>query len=228
VHHAENLVRYWRYCRQLVQSRLESPQDDLPGDLARIYGEGGQPITTDEIAGLVYGQLTAGHETTTALLANGLKELLGQRDAWDAICADPELIPTVVDEMLRVSAPVFTWRRRTTRATHVGDTELPAGTNVLLLLGSANHDETVFPDPDRIDVHRENASRHLSFGLGIHFCLGAPLARLEGKVVLEELTARLPALRLAPDQTYDFSANSSFRGPARVLVQWEPQPAGRR
>ena len=133
------------------------PQDDLPGDLARIYLQGDQTLTPDEIAGLVYGQLTAGHETTTALLANGLKELLAQRPAWEAVCADPEQIPAAVEEMLRISAPVFTWKRLTKRPVTVGGVDLPAGTNLLLLLGSANHDEHVFPEPDRIDLERENA-----------------------------------------------------------------------
>ncbi|UGS36576.1 cytochrome P450 [Capillimicrobium parvum] len=224
-HHAENLVSYWRYCQELVASRLREPRDDLPGALARIYLEGEEEIEPDEIAALVYGQLTAGHETTTALLSNGLKELLAQREAWDAICADSRLIPGAVEEMLRVSAPVFTWKRRTKRPARIGDVELPGETNVLLLLGSANHDQTVFPDPEHIDPNRDNASRHLSFGLGIHFCLGAPLARLEGRVVLEELAARLPSLRLAAGQTFDFNANSSFRGPSRVLVEFDAAPA---
>jgi cytochrome P450 len=224
-HHAENLVRYWRYCRELVQARLADPQDDLPGDLARIYLQGDQTLTPDEIAGLVYGQLTAGHETTTALLANGLKELLGQRPAWEAVCADPEQIPAAVEEMLRISAPVFTWKRLTKRPVTIGGVDLPAQTNLLLLLGSANHDEEVFPQADRIDLERENASRHLAFGLGIHFCLGAPLARLEAKVVLQELTRRLPGLTLAAGQAFDYSANSTFRGPTHVEVRWDARTA---
>jgi cytochrome P450 len=224
-HHAENLVLYWRYCQDLVQSRFTTPQDDLPGDLARIYLQGDQTLTPDEIAALVYGQLTAGHETTTALLSNGLRELLAQRDTWDAICADPARIPVAVEELLRVSAPVFTWKRLTKAPAQIGGVDLPAGTNVLLLLGSANHDDDVFPDPDRIDLERDNASRHLSFGLGIHFCLGAPLARLEGKVVLEELSARLPTLRLVEGQRFDFTANTTFRGPSRVLVAWDSAPS---
>jgi cytochrome P450 len=225
VHHAENLVRYWRYCRELVQARLHSPRDDLPGDLARIYLQGDQTLTPDEIAGLVYGQLTAGHETTTALLANGLKELLAQRSAWEAVCADAGKIPAAVEELLRVSAPVFTWKRLTKRPASVGGVELPAGTSLLLLLGSANHDDQVFPEPDRIDLERANASRHLAFGLGIHFCLGAPLARLEARVVLEELTRRLPGLVLTEEQPFDYSANSTFRGPAHVQVRWSTAPS---
>jgi cytochrome P450 len=220
-HHAENLILYWRYCQELVQARLASPQDDLPGDLARIYLQGDQTLTPDEIAGLVYGQLTAGHETTTALLSNGLRELLAQREAWDAVCENPETIPAAVEEMLRVSAPVFTWKRRTKAPATVGGVDLPEGTNILLLLGSANHDQHVFPEPDRIDLERENASRHLSFGLGIHFCIGAPLARLEAKIVLEELTSRLPEMRLTEGQPFDYSANSTFRGPSHVQVRWD-------
>ena len=103
IHHAENLVRYWRYCQDLVRSRLEHPQDDLPGALAALYASGEEEIELDEIAGMVYGQLTAGHETTTALLSNGLKELLADRDAWDAICADPG----VIRNRLKIEATVY-------------------------------------------------------------------------------------------------------------------------
>jgi len=221
VHHAENLVAYWRYCVDLVESRFERPRDDLPTDLVRIFQAGDQSISVDEMAGLVYGQLTAGHETTTALLATGLKELLTQRDRWEELCADPALAPAAVEELLRVATPVFAWKRRTRRAARIGDVEVPEGANVLLLLGSANHDGDVFADPERIDLHRHNASRHLAFGYGIHFCLGAALARLEGQVVLEELTARLPSLRLVAGQAFDYSRNSTFRAPAAVLVEWD-------
>jgi cytochrome P450 len=226
VRHAENLVAYWRYCVELVESRMAEPRDDLPGDLARIYLEGDESLTVDEIAGLVYTQLTAGHETTSALLGGGLKELLAQPDRWDELCAYPSLVPTAVEEMLRVSTPVLAWKRRARTAARIGDVEVPAGANVLLLLGSANHDETVFDDPDRIDLRRANARNHLAFGVGIHFCLGAPLARLEAQVVLEELTARLPGLRLVDGQHFDYSANTTFRGPAQVLVAIDGAPAG--
>jgi len=218
LHHAENLVRYWRYCEALVAARFAEPRDDLPGELVRIYREGDRSITTHEIASLVYGMLTAGHETTTALLANGFLELLSHRDQWEAICADPSLIPGAVEELLRTGPPVFAWKRKVKRATSVAGTDLPEGANVLLVLGSANRDEDVFADGERLDVRRENAGDHLSFGHGIHYCLGAALARLEARVVLEELTSRFPDARLCAEQTFTFPP-TTFRGPTSVWVE---------
>jgi cytochrome P450 len=220
LHHAENLVRYWRYCEALVESRFLEPRDDLPGELVRIYQEGDRSISRHEIASLVYGMLTAGHETTTALLANGFLELLSNREQWEAICADPSLIPGAVEELLRIGPPVFAWKRKVKQPARIGDTDIPERANVLLVLGSANRDESVFADGERLDVRRENAGDHLSFGHGIHYCLGAALARLEARVVLEELTSSLPGARLCTGQTFTFPP-TTFRGPTSVWVEWD-------
>ena len=216
--HAHNLVGYWRYCLALVRSRFEEPQDDLPSDLVRIYQDGDQSLTIDEMAGLVYSQLTAGHETTSSLLASGLKELLTQRDRWRELCADRSLAPAAVEEMLRIATPVFAWKRLVKQPARVGDVDLQPGDKLLLVLGSANHDEAVFQEPQAIDLHRPNARNHLAFGLGIHFCLGAPLARLEAQVVLEELSARFPGMRLVEGQRFTFPPNTTFRAPQEVRV----------
>jgi cytochrome P450 len=221
VHHARNLVLYWQYCLELIEQRFEEPRDDLPSDLVRIYRAGDKSISIDEMAGLVYGQLTAGQETTSSLLAEGLKTLLSQRERWEELCVNPGLVTTAVEELLRLSTPVFAWKRRAKRAARIGAVDIPEGAGVLLLLGSANRDQEVFADPATIDLRRENARNHLSFGHGIHFCLGASLARLEASVVLEELTRRLPGLRLVPGQTFDYSSNTSFRAPRNVLAEWD-------
>src|SRR5262249_18739681 len=194
VAHARALVDYWNYCLELVDRSFENPGDDLPGDLARIYLEGDRSLSREEIAGLVHTQLFAGHETTSSLLGTGLAELLSQPGRYEALT--PETIPTAVEELLRLATPLLAWKRRTPAPAAVAGTELPAGANVLLLLGSANRDERVFDHPDEIDLERDNARAHLSFGHGIHFCLGASLARLEAQVVLSELTHRLPGLRM--------------------------------
>jgi hypothetical protein len=98
---------------------------------------------------------------------------------------------------------------------------LSADANLLLLLGSANRDPAVFEDPERFDIHRQDAKEHLSLGFRAHYCLGAPLARLEARIVLEELNARLPSLRLIPEQTLRFQPNTTFRGPLSLLVEWD-------
>jgi len=221
VPHAENVVAYWRYCEALVEERFARPGDDLPSDLVREYQRGDKSITKDEMAALVFSQLTAGHETTTGLLGTSFLELLRDREQWEALCRDPGLIPPAVEELLRFCTPVLAVKRKVRHDTTIGGTELPAGANVLLLLGSANHDQAVFPGGDGLDVCRTSASRHLAFGHGIHFCLGASLARLEAQVVLQELTARLPHARLVEPQEVSFSRNTTFRSPLRLLVEWD-------
>jgi cytochrome P450 len=221
VPHAENVMAYWRYCEALVEERFARPGDDLPSDLVREYQRGDKSITKDEMAALVFSQLTAGHETTTGLLATSFLELLRDREQWEALCRDPGLIPPAVEELLRFCTPVLAVKRKVKHDTTIGDTDLPAGANVLLLLGSANHDQAVLPGGDSLDVCHTSASRHLAFGHGIHFCLGASLARLEAQVVLQELTARLPHARLVEPQEVSFSRNTTFRSPLRLLVEWD-------
>ena len=220
--HARNMVDYWRYCRDLVSRRHTDPGDDLPGDLVRLQKDGAA-IDDEEIAGVLYSVLFAGHETTTTLIANGLRELLARRENWEAIIADPALIPGAVDEVLRFSPSIVSWRRRALEDTQIGGVAVPKDSNVLLLLGSANRDETVFAEPARFNVRRSDARSHLAFGYGIHACVGQQLARIEFAVALGELTRRLPGLRLKPDQSFAFGRNTSFRVPTALHVEWAVQ-----
>ncbi len=219
--HAHQMVKYWRYCIELIEKRFQEPQDDLPSDLVRIYQEGDRSITKHEMARVCYAMLFAGHETTSNLLAEGLKTLLTYRDRWEALCQDPSLIPGAVEEIARFCPSIFAWRRLVKKPTTLAGVDLPEGAKLLLVLGSANRDEHCFYNSDVFDIQRENAKHHLTFGHGVKYCLGAPLARLETRVVLEELTRRLPSLRLVPDQKFEYIPNTSFRGPSHVWVEWD-------
>jgi len=136
------------------------------------------------------------------------------------------LPPNAVEESLRRDTSVVSWRRSTIRPVEIAGVEVPENARLMLLLASANRDERVFDDPDEFDIRRANASKHLAFSHGIHFCLGAPLARLEACIAFELLTQRLPDLRLSPpDQTFEFDPNMSFRGPKELWAQWTPEGA---
>lgn len=216
---AEGLLAFWKYTEAYVEGLLAAPPDNYVGDLLRVHLENAGDLTFNEVVNVVYGLLIAGHETTTSMASNAMRVLLDQRQLWRRLCAEPALIPDAVEELLRYDSSVIAWRRKTTQAVCIGGQEIPAGANLLLALCSANRDDAHFPQADRIDFTRENARTHLSFGFGIHYCLGAPLARLELKVILEELTRRMPDLQLARDQHWTFPANTSFRGPAQLWVE---------
>ena len=127
--HARNMVEYWNYCRALVAQRHVSPSDDLPGDLVRLQKEGAE-ISDDEIAGVLYSVLFAGHETTTTLIANGLRELLLHRRNWEALVANPALIAGAVDEILRFSPSIVAWRRRALKDAEIGGVAIPEGADI--------------------------------------------------------------------------------------------------
>ena len=215
---ARDTVAYWNYCVELVADRMDRPIDDYASFLLANREDASPPLSDNEITSLVFGLLLAGHETTTNLSANALLALLSHRDAWEAICADPVLIPNTVEEVLRCASSVVCWRRRPRQDVTIGSVTIPAGSNILLALGSANYDEQLFPEPDRFDITRSNAKEHVSFGRGTHFCIGAPLARLELKVLLEELTSRYPNLTLAAGQEVEYIRTIAFRGPKRLMA----------
>ena len=216
----ESTVAFWRYCQRLVEARQADPGDDLTSELL-AQGDGAEPLNPFEVATVIFGLLFAGHETTTNLLGNAVHRLLGVPGLWERLVAEPALMAAAVEEVLRLDTSVPVWRRVTTGPVELGGESLPAGARLLIALGSANRDGDVFERPDEIDLARPNAREHLSFGWGIHFCLGATLARMEVRTALEVLAERLPGLRLAEGQELEFRPNLSFRGPTHLLVEWD-------
>ena len=218
---ARDMVRYWNYCAEFVLGRLADPKNDFTSDLVRAHLEDPDAIAIGEITNVAYGLSFAGHENLTSLTANSLYQLLSHRDQWEALCADPGLIPNAVEECIRYDSSNPAWRRITTEAVEVSGVQIPANAKVLLLLGAANRDPAWFDDPERLDVRRSNAREHIGFGKGIHYCLGAALTRLEVQIVLQHLTARIPSLRLSPDQRLTYTPNIAFRGPKQLFVEWD-------
>lgn len=217
---AHDMVAYWKYIHDLLDMRSANPGDDFPSDLLRLQAEGAD-ITRDEIAGVLYSTLFAGHETTSTFMGNYVLTMMDNRDAWEAIKADLSLIPNAVEEMLRYMPSVVGWRRKARVATTVGGVDLPAGAEVLMITGSANRDEGHFPAGEKLDITRENARTHLSFGYGIHYCLGFQLAKMEAAILLRQLAQRFPTLRLAPEFQAEYQRNIGFRVPKSVMVEWD-------
>lgn len=218
--HAHNLVDYWQECQRLVQAAHEHGGDNLTADLVAAQA-GGAEITDHEIASVLYSLLFAGHETTTTLISNCVRVLLAHPEQWQQLVAEPKKIPGAIDEILRYSGSIVGWRRKALKDTTIGGVTIPAGAGVLLLMGSANRDDARFEDGEAFDISRPNAREHLSFGFGIHYCLGNMLAKLQAKIALEEITRLLPTLTLTEPESITFRENLSFRVPESVPVAWK-------
>lgn len=181
------------YFTWIIEQRRKDPQDDLISGLlaAQIDGE---YLTEQELMGFCVLLLAAGNETTTHLLGNAMWCFDDHPQAWAELRANPALLPNAIEEVLRYRPPFKLMFRITTWDTRIGDKEIPAGSHVSAWIGSANRDEEQFPNAATFDIRR-SPNRHLAFGHGIHFCLGAPLARLESKVALGILLERFPNMR---------------------------------
>lgn len=218
---AENMLRYWRYCREFVAKRREQRADDLASELLDAHDANPEELKYREVESIIYGLSFAGHEIVSNYMSNSLLCLLPRRDDWNALCADASLIPNALEEVLRFESPQTSWRRVTNTDTEIDGIKVPAGTQVFLSLGAANHEPGLFDQPQEFNIHRDNARKHISFGYGIHFCLGARLARLEGEIAIKTLTERLPSLRLSEGQKFEYSPNITFRGPKTLMVEWD-------
>jgi cytochrome P450 len=194
VEHARGLVELQRYFVRAVEARLERPTDDLLGAMIAARGELDPPLSVVEIAGLPLDLMVAGHVTVTRAIGSTLHRVFHD-PALHGHLLDPELAPKAIEEILRLESPAQGLFRRTTREVEIGGATLPAGARVMVHFASANRDDCVFSDPDAYQPQRDDLAKHLAFGKGIHFCVGAPLARLELGIALPMLLRRLPGLR---------------------------------
>ncbi|WP_189081587.1 cytochrome P450 family protein [Mangrovihabitans endophyticus] len=189
------------YIHKLIATRREHGGDDLLSGLIAVR-DNEDRLTEDELSSMVFLLLIAGHETTVNLIGNGTYLLLSQRERWERLRAEPQLLPTAIEEFLRYEGPVETATSRiATEPVEIGGHVIPAGETVLALLLSANRDDERFPDAAELRLDRRQ-NPHLAFGHGIHYCLGAPLARLEAQIAFTKLLDRVPQLHLdtTPDQ----------------------------
>jgi cytochrome P450 len=197
------------YMIPILQERRREPREDLISALVAAEEEGDK-LSLMEVHSTIMLLLVAGNETTTNLIGNGLLALLQHRDQFDRLRAHPDMIGTAVEEMLRYDSPVQGTSRFTLEDTEVNGHGVKAGQQMFLFLAAANHDPAQFKDPGTFDIGRED-NKHLSFGNGIHYCLGAPLARIEGPAALNALVQRFPNMRLATDKL-DWGDNIVLRG----------------
>ena len=182
------------YFKEEIEKRRVKPGPDLISALVAAHDDN-EAMSADDLLAFVILLLLAGNETTTNLIGNGMLALGRHPDQMELLRQNPELAPRAIEEMLRYDGPVQATSRRVKVDTEIGGTLIPAGSESFLLLAAANHDPAQFPDPDKFDITREPRD-HVAFGEGIHFCIGAPLARLEGAIAIGETLRRFPKLRL--------------------------------
>lgn len=207
-----------RYFRRLVAQRRAQPHDDLVSALVRAE-ESGDKLSEDEVIAMIYLLLVAGYETTVGLIAGGALALIQHPEQRKQLQQNPSLTGLAIEELLRYTSPAdFASPRVAREDVTIGSVTIPRGGIVFAVLGSANRDESEFRDPETLDLTRE-PNRHLALGMGAHYCLGAPLARLEGEIALTTLVRRFPDLRLAEaSESLRWRRGLAIRGLARLPV----------
>ncbi|MEX0343382.1 MAG: cytochrome P450 [Rhizobiaceae bacterium] len=215
---AETMVAFWEYCVDYVAHRRNHPADDMTTDLMGD-DEDGEPLSDRELASILFGLSFAGHETTTNQMSNCVRQIL-ENGLWEKLRNNRDLVEGVVEESLRHDSSVIAWRRITTCETKLGGVMLPKGAKIMISLAAANRDPDKFPKPDFFNPQRERARDHLSFGIGIHLCLGRPLAKIEMETMLVSMLDRFKTLELQSDAQLEFPPNISFRGPVHLPVRW--------
>lgn len=221
---AENVGRFWQTAQKILDGMMANPEGEgWMYETIRQHFQHPEIVTVSYLRSMMMAILAAAHETTSNATANAFMTLLTHRSAWDDICANPALIPNAVEECLRVAGSIIAWRRIATADTSVGGIAIPKGGKLLMVQASANFDPMHFENPDEVDLYRENAVEHLTFGYGAHQCMGKNIGRMQMRVFLEEFARRLPQIRLVEGQKFHFLSNTSFRGPSEIWVEWDPK-----
>lgn len=214
--HARGFVEFQHYIAEAIMARQRSPRDDALSDL--VAGDGGPPLGVAEYVNLVMQIVFAGHETTAGLISAAALELARDPALRAEVRGDPERREAVIEEALRMSSSVHGMFRVAKEDVELGGVRIARGERLQLSWVSANRDEARFPEPHCFRPGR--SAPHVAFGHGIHHCIGAPLARLEGRVAIEALTRRLPGMRLAPDQRFPFMAGATVRRMRALKLEW--------
>ncbi|MCY0096308.1 cytochrome P450/oxidoreductase [Hoeflea ulvae] len=220
---ADTVGRFWQFSGQVLDRMRRQPDGTGWMHYAiRKNAEIPDIVTDSYLHSMMMAIIVAGHETTSLASANALKLLLSNRLVWDRICKDPALIPNAVEECLRLDGSVVAWRRQATRECEISGVTIPKDAKLLIVSASANHDPRHFENGDFLDIYRDSAVEHLTFGYGSHQCMGKNFARLEMRIFIEELARRLPHMRLVEDQQYDYLPSLAFHGPDKLFVEWDP------
>lgn len=219
---AEGQLAYWEYLCALVDERRERPQDDFTSVLADYVKEDGTKPTSDEVAVHVNTILGAGFETSAQMMSFGMLSMMQNRDQWELLKADRSLLSTAVEECVRHRTVIKRNFRVALCDVEVGGVKIPEGALIAIMMASSNRDETAFPDPDRFDITRK--TQNLTFGRGMHFCLGAPLSKLEMRVTLETLLDYAPDVHMIKDQTLEYKHDLRIDGLAHLHLDLGPVP----
>jgi cytochrome P450 len=209
-----------QYFAVKLDERRQHPRDDFLTELCSARLRGTRPLDNSEIFYLLLQLLVAGHETTSSLISSAMLLLVRHPEQMAAVCADPKLIPNFIEESLRMESPIKAFFRMAKTDTELAGVRIPKGSRLAVLFASANRDETRFAEPDRFNIRRENAGDHFAFGLGIHYCLGASLARTEARIAFEVLLSRLKDIRLAPGNDSTNIPSFIFRKLIRLQLEF--------
>ncbi|GAA3228653.1 cytochrome P450 [Actinocorallia longicatena] len=215
---AKDFLGYLGYVDRLVTARTAEPREDFASLMAAMIPH---ELSHREVVETISALLLGGNDTVPNQIGNTILRLMRERDVWDELCADPSLIPGMIEESFRIDGASLGSFRIPTRPVTLHGVTIPAGVEVMLSTDSAAHDETVFPDPERFDVRRANARDHMVFGYGVHHCVGAALSRLKMEIAFQQFTTRLPSMRLVPGSSPVFKKSLVGRGLTTLQVEWD-------